>query len=563
MKRIVYSIVLALILVITAKAQNKGINYKAKIADNSGNALDMQSVTVQFTILEGNTGSNEVYRETHATTTDANGIIIINIGEGTAMSGNYNTINWGIDTHFLKTEIDTGSGYVEIGNTEFKAVPYALYAENSGNANSSSPFEEVTINVISANNTNADFLVGSTSTEDQNNINLDARMFFDKTKAAFRVGSVDGTQWNDTNRGLYSFAAGENNTASGINSVAFGENNLVLSSGAVAFGRNNNIINSGSLSAAIGFGNYVSGAQAVALGFDNEALGNYVFAGGNASDVYGEGCFAYGFQNVARGDYNTVFGYQSLSNISAEYSFTAGYRLENHSLYGTVIGQWNDIDTDALFNIGNGNSTTRQSAFKVMRNGDVQVENLSGNGTRAVGVDTNGTLTTIPVTINEDVYVVSFADFKPFSANNHTDIERDLFDGVYITTPGSTANLMAPIHLPKNATITKVDYIYKDSNTQVNRAIDCVIGYQNYDASTNSSPTVWVVPNTSINTDNYPQNYGKATVDNINWELNPFPTFFPDRYRTYFVRIGALSQSSGWSGTPDTAIFQVHIHYTY
>jgi len=102
---------------IFAFAQTKGINYKAKLADNTGTSLANQNVTVQFSIYEGNMGANLVYQEEHTTTTDVNGIIILNIGEGANLQGDFTFINWGFDTHFLKTEVDTGSGFVEIGNT--------------------------------------------------------------------------------------------------------------------------------------------------------------------------------------------------------------------------------------------------------------------------------------------------------------------------------------------------------------------------------------------------------------------------------------------------------------
>jgi len=97
----------------------QGINYKA-IITNNGTVLQNQNVNVRFTILEN--GTTAVYEETHATTTDANGIIILNIGEGSVISGTFNTINWS-NEQFLKTEIDTGSGYTSFGTTAFKAVP--------------------------------------------------------------------------------------------------------------------------------------------------------------------------------------------------------------------------------------------------------------------------------------------------------------------------------------------------------------------------------------------------------------------------------------------------------
>jgi hypothetical protein len=110
-------------------AQN-GINYKALIKDNLGNVVANDLIVVQFQILQG-AGMTNVYQETHTPTTDANGIIVINIGEGTSGGiGVFTDIDWGSDTHFLNTQIDTGGGLQNMGTTQFKSVPYAIEAGN-------------------------------------------------------------------------------------------------------------------------------------------------------------------------------------------------------------------------------------------------------------------------------------------------------------------------------------------------------------------------------------------------------------------------------------------------
>ena len=117
-----------LFLFLTASAQ-QGINYKAIITDANGDVVLNSEITVQFTILEN--GTTDVYKELHNPSTDGNGIIIVNIGEGTVISGEFNTIDWGSNPYFLKTEIDIGDGLTDMGTTEFKTVPYALYAKNA------------------------------------------------------------------------------------------------------------------------------------------------------------------------------------------------------------------------------------------------------------------------------------------------------------------------------------------------------------------------------------------------------------------------------------------------
>ena len=107
----------------------QGFNYKAIINDG-GSPVQNQAIDIQFTILED--GVTNVYQETHNPTTDANGIVIVNIGEGTTVSGDFDVINWS-NIQFLKVEVNTGSGYTDMGTTEFKYVPHAKFADEAGN----------------------------------------------------------------------------------------------------------------------------------------------------------------------------------------------------------------------------------------------------------------------------------------------------------------------------------------------------------------------------------------------------------------------------------------------
>jgi hypothetical protein len=118
-----FSLIVGALINLNFYAQNQGFNYKAIVSD-AGSILQNQTISVRFTILEN--GTSQVYQETHTTTTDDNGIIIVTIGEGNT-TDNFSSIDWAT-TEFLKVEFDTGSGYVDMGTTELKAVPFAKYA---------------------------------------------------------------------------------------------------------------------------------------------------------------------------------------------------------------------------------------------------------------------------------------------------------------------------------------------------------------------------------------------------------------------------------------------------
>ncbi len=107
-------------------AQSKNLNYKAIISEN-GNVLANHSVVVKFTIYDSS--STAIYEETHNTTSDANGIVSLSIGEGTT-TDNFNTIDWNANLS-LNVQINSGSGFVDMGTTPFQSVPYANFAHKA------------------------------------------------------------------------------------------------------------------------------------------------------------------------------------------------------------------------------------------------------------------------------------------------------------------------------------------------------------------------------------------------------------------------------------------------
>ena len=113
-----------LFLLTTILFSQSGINYKALITDASGNPLLNTAVVVQFGIHEDFDGI-QVYSESHNTTSDANGNVIVTIGQGTPLFGSFDNIFLSPNSTALNVQIDTGDGLVDFGFTEFNYVPYA------------------------------------------------------------------------------------------------------------------------------------------------------------------------------------------------------------------------------------------------------------------------------------------------------------------------------------------------------------------------------------------------------------------------------------------------------
>ncbi len=107
-----------------------GIPYQAEVRNDSGEVLANTNVNVRFTLHEATANGTVSYQETHALNTNELGLFAATIGAGTATQGTFAGINWSQTTKFLQVEIDSGNGYITMGNQQLMSVPYALYAAN-------------------------------------------------------------------------------------------------------------------------------------------------------------------------------------------------------------------------------------------------------------------------------------------------------------------------------------------------------------------------------------------------------------------------------------------------
>ncbi|CAL2080506.1 hypothetical protein [Tenacibaculum sp. 190524A05c] len=204
------------------------------------------------------------------------------------------------------------------------------------NASSNGAFSTAT-NVTSNSSGNTatdDFVFGSIQLANNGTTNDDDnRMFFDKSKAAFRVGVTpddieDGeiaSQWNDTNVGFASFAAGIGSVASGDESVALGRYHTASGDNSVTIGSSNQANTLGAI--AIGGSNVASGAASIAIG-----------------------------DNVSTSSRSQItLGINNVPIAGSDHMF---------------------INTDPLFVIGNGTLSTPSNALVMLKNGNTTLNAL-------------------------------------------------------------------------------------------------------------------------------------------------------------------------------------------
>jgi hypothetical protein len=111
----------------------QAISYQAIARNNAGNPIVSQTISLRISIHDATANGTVLYRETHSVVTSNLGGFIINIGQGTPVTGTFSSINWGSAGKFLQVEMDPSGGvsYSDMGTQQMLSVPYALYSGSS------------------------------------------------------------------------------------------------------------------------------------------------------------------------------------------------------------------------------------------------------------------------------------------------------------------------------------------------------------------------------------------------------------------------------------------------
>jgi Chaperone of endosialidase len=349
-----------------AQAPQK-MSYQAVIRDNANQLIANTAIGMQVSILEGSSSGTPVYVETHNPSTNQNGLVSVELGSGTQVSGDFTTIDWSLGDYFVKIETDPAGGntYSITGTSQLLSVPYALYAEST---NETDPeVASVTTNRIpkwngtaladgSVTDNGTNVGVGTSAPADKlhvvGNTRVDGgRIDFRNTGNSIRIGENAGLNdnLNDNSNVFIGTDAGQA-TISGSGNIGIGQGSLesTLSSGnvAIGYGAFNNNIN--------GFNNVGLGTEA---GYLNNSDNN-TFLGSHA-----------GYNNV--GTANIFIG------AYAGYYETASDKLYIHNSDVTDPLIYGDFVTrDLTFNGSVGIDAAPDAANKLTVNGNTATTNF-------------------------------------------------------------------------------------------------------------------------------------------------------------------------------------------
>ena len=85
------------------------MSYQAVIRDSQNVLVSSVPIGMKISILQGSETGIAVYEETQTAATNPYGLVSIEIGSGTVVTGTFAGINWGAGPCYVKTETDRGT----------------------------------------------------------------------------------------------------------------------------------------------------------------------------------------------------------------------------------------------------------------------------------------------------------------------------------------------------------------------------------------------------------------------------------------------------------------------
>ena len=110
------------------------MSYQAVLRDAQNQLVTNQRVGMQISILHHSPNGVAVYMERQTATSNAHGLVTVEIGTGHVVAGSMTGIQWGNGNYYIQTEIDLNGGslYTLTSTVQLLTVPYAFHAKTAG-----------------------------------------------------------------------------------------------------------------------------------------------------------------------------------------------------------------------------------------------------------------------------------------------------------------------------------------------------------------------------------------------------------------------------------------------
>mgnify|MGYP001002958349 CR=1 FL=1 len=129
--RKIFTLIAAVLFTASVFAQSpQKMSYQAVIRNSSNALVTNTQIGMEINIRQGSPTGTVVYTETQTPTTNANGLVSIEIGGGAGFS----TINWANGPYFIETKtaiVPPLTTYTITGTSQLLTVPYALHAKTA------------------------------------------------------------------------------------------------------------------------------------------------------------------------------------------------------------------------------------------------------------------------------------------------------------------------------------------------------------------------------------------------------------------------------------------------
>jgi hypothetical protein len=120
-----------IIILLSNHLYSQTIPYQAILRDNSGNPLPNIQATVTVRYFNNILSNTPDYTEFFQESTNAFGLLNLNLGSGTPIKGNFTDITWNNGQVAFEIQVITPITTIQIPKQKFQYVPYAFYARET------------------------------------------------------------------------------------------------------------------------------------------------------------------------------------------------------------------------------------------------------------------------------------------------------------------------------------------------------------------------------------------------------------------------------------------------